>query len=256
MDDLSQAAARALACLDLTDLSDDADSAGVEALCRRADTRHGPVAAVCLWPRFVTEARGHLIGTGIRIATVVNFPTGAEPSEDVLALVERAREDGADEIDLVVPYRDLMEGQEETIPALVRRVKEAAGTAPVKAILETGVLGDEALIRKAAERALLGGADFLKTSTGKVPINATPVSGRILLEAIAADAADAGFKAAGGVRSTADAAVYLELADEIMGPDWATPARFRIGASGVLTPLLQTLDGQDSTEAPLPGVEY
>ncbi|MGB0498596.1 MAG: deoxyribose-phosphate aldolase, partial [Rubricella sp.] len=239
----------ALSCLDLTNLNDDCTEADIEALCARALTDHGPVAAVCIWPRFVSLAEAILHTTGVRVATVVNFPTGLEPVEDVIAMTEKAVADGADEIDLVVPWPKLMEGYPAEVTAMVARVKEAAGSAKLKAILETGMLGDAGLIRQACELALEGGADFLKTSTGKVPVNATLQSGRLLLEAIRASGLPVGFKPAGGIKTTADAAGYLDLCEEIMGPGWATPTTFRIGASSVLTALLATLDGVDAPEA-------
>ncbi|MHA3914518.1 deoxyribose-phosphate aldolase [Halovulum sp. GXIMD14793] len=242
-------AARALACLDLTNLNDDCTAEDISALCDRANTPHGPTAAICIWPRFVSHAAPILRGTGIRIATVVNFPTGNEDVESVTAMTEQAVADGADEIDLVVPYTQLMEGKPEFVASRVERVKQAAGAARVKAILETGILEDENLIRQACKMALEGGADFLKTSTGKVPVNATPEAGRILLEEIKASGQACGFKPAGGVKTTADAGVYLGLCDEIMGAGWATPETFRIGASGVLNALLATLDGADAPDA-------
>ena len=135
----------------------------------------------------------------------------------------------------------------------MREIREICGPATLKAILETGELADPALIRQAADAALAGGADFLKTSTGKVPVNATPEAAEILLRAILASGRDVGLKPAGGVRTTADAATYLALCDRLMGEGWATPARFRIGASGVLAALLATLDG---AEAPAAGKGY
>jgi deoxyribose-phosphate aldolase len=249
MDDRT-ATARAIAALDLTNLDDACDAAAVGDLCRRARTPHGPVAAVCLWPRFVTQARRELDGTPIRIATVVNFPSGEEPLKYPLADTARALADGADEIDLVVPWRRLAAGHPRAVTETVRAVKSACGPATLKAILETGELKDPALVRRAADAALEGGADFLKTSTGKVAVNATPEAAEILLAAIRASGRDAGLKAAGGVRSTADAASYLALCDRIMGEGWATPAHFRLGASGVLTALLATLDGAEAPAAP------
>lgn len=247
-----QAAVRALACLDLTDLDADCDAAAVDALVSRARTPHGPVAAVCIWPAFVAQARRALSGSGIRVATVVNFPAGTAPLSATLGEVERARGDGADEIDLVVPWRRLVAGAPEAVTEEVAAVKEICGPLRLKAILETGELADPGLIRTAADAALAGGADFLKTSTGKVPVNATPEAAAILLDAIAASGRDVGLKPAGGVRTTADAAVYLGLCDARMGPGWAGPERFRIGASGVLSALLATLDSAD-TEASDPG---
>ena len=240
---LSEAAARALACLDLTDLSEDASNASVRDLCARAVTRHGPVAAVCIWPQFVPVAKTALTGTGVRIATVVAFPTGDDEAGEVIALTEKAITDGADEIDVVIPYKGLLEGHPELVPARVARVKDAAFGATVKAILETGVLGKAETIREAASLAIEGGADFIKTSTGKVPINATPEAARVMLEVIAGHDRTVGLKPAGGVRTAADAKVYIDLAEDAMGEGWATPAHFRIGASSVLEDLLAVLDG-------------
>lgn len=241
---LHDAAARALACLDLTNLDFDCDAAAIDALCARAQTPHGPVAAVCIWPAFVSEARRALDGTGIRVATVVNFPAGLAPLSVTLGETERALGDGADEIDLVVPWRRLMAGEADSVTEEVAAVKETCGAATLKTILETGELREPALIRSAADAALAGGADFLKTSTGKVPLNATPEAAAVLLDAIRDSGRDVGLKPAGGVKTTADAAAYLDLCDRAMGPGWATPAHFRIGASGVLTALLATLDGK------------
>ncbi|MEL6584494.1 MAG: deoxyribose-phosphate aldolase [Pseudomonadota bacterium] len=249
MTDLKTTAARALASLDLTNLNDDCTIEDVEALCARAQSKHGPTAAVCIWPQFIITAKRSLTGTAIKVATVVNFPSGMDTPEEVVDLTEKAIDDGADEIDLVIPYPKLMEGEANDVTSLVARVKDAADGARVKTILETGILGDPTLIRQACDLALEGGADFLKTSTGKVPVNATLTSARILLEAIRDHGGPVGFKPAGGIKTTEDAAAYLALCDEIMGPDWATPTMFRIGASGVLTALLATLDGADAPEA-------
>ncbi|MFQ8430619.1 deoxyribose-phosphate aldolase [Amaricoccus sp. W119] len=238
-----ETARRAIACLDLTNLDEGCDAPAIEALCRRARTPAGPVAAVCVWPAFVAQAREALAGSGIRIATVVNFPRGEDTEAAVLAETARALADGADEIDLVVPWRALIRGESGRIGDLTRAVKAACGEAPLKTILETGELREASLIARASREALGGGADFLKTSTGKVPVNATPDAAAILLTAIKEAGRPVGFKAAGGVRTTADAAVYLDLAARIMGPDWPTPERFRIGASGLLDALLRTLDG-------------
>jgi deoxyribose-phosphate aldolase len=237
----AEAAARALACLDLTNLETDCDAVAVAALCARAQTPHGPVAAVCVWPAFVAEAKAALAGTPIRVATVVNFPDGTAPLAAVRTETEAALAAGADEIDLVVPYRALMAGDPGAVTAMVAAIV-ALRPDTLKAILETGELADPALIRSAADAALAGGAGFLKTSTGKVRVNATPEAAEILLDAIRASGRDVGLKPAGGVRTTADARAYLALCDRKMGAGWATPARFRIGASGVLAALLAALD--------------
>lgn len=247
--DLRNTALRALVCLDLTNLEEDCDAADIDALCARAQTRHGSVAAVCIWPRFVPQAKAALARTGIRTATVVNFPTGEATAEAAAAEARAAVADGAEEIDMVVPWRALMAGEPDAVRAAVREVKAACGGAVLKAILETGELADPALIGLAAERALEGGADFLKTSTGKVNVNATPEAAEILMSAIARHGGTAGFKAAGGVRTLEDAAVYLALADRIMGAGRAGPKHFRIGASGLLDALLAVLDGRPAEGA-------
>lgn len=245
---LAVLARRALVCLDLTDLSEACTKEDIDRLCRRAQTPEGSVAAVCIWPAFVPQAAAALARTGIRVATVVNFPTGEARVEDVVAEVVRARADGADEIDLVVPWRRLQAGDDAAIGAMVAAVRDACGEAPLKAILETGELADPVLIGRAAEQALGAGADFLKTSTGKVPVNATPEAAEILLSTIRRLGSDAGFKAAGGVRSTGDAAGYLAMADRIMGSGWAGPRHFRIGASALLDALLATLAGERAAD--------
>ncbi len=244
--DLANTARRALVCLDLTNLEDDCDPAAIAALCRRAQTPEGSVAAVCIWPRFVPQARAALAHTGVRVATVVNFPGGDQGIEAVKSDVRTALGDGADEIDLVTPWRQVAPGDAASVAATVREIREVCGGATLKAILETGELADPALIALAAEAAIDGGADFLKTSTGKVRVNATPEAAGILLRAIARRGGTVGFKAAGGVRTTADAGLYLGLADDILGPGWAGPKHFRIGASGLLDALLATLRGAEA----------
>jgi deoxyribose-phosphate aldolase len=245
--DAKAVAARALPLIDLTDLGDTATEEGARDLCTRAVTPHGAVAAVCLWPRFVAVAKAALAGTGVRIATVVNFPAGGEDTRAVAAETAQAIADGADEIDLVMPWRALLAGRPGFAETQIVRVKRVCGErALLKVILETGEIGDPTLIRAAADLALGAGADFVKTSTGKVAINATPEAARILIEAVRDHGGTAGVKVAGGIRTVAEAAVYLDLADRIMGPAWARPATFRFGASGLLGDVLAALDGAAS----------
>ncbi|MDN3520118.1 deoxyribose-phosphate aldolase [Halomonas ramblicola] len=245
MNDLQQVARQALALMDLTSLNDDDTDAAIESLCRRARTPAGTPAAVCVYPSFVTTARRTLkaldLAGKVRVATVTNFPHGGD---NIMAAARETREAvaaGADEVDVVFPYRALLAGDEETGRELVACCHQACGDATLKVILETGELKDPALIRRAAELALEGGADFLKTSTGKVAVNATLEAAEILLETIKASGRDVGFKAAGGVRSAEDAQAYLQLAERLMGRAWITPGHFRFGASGLLDDLLVTL---------------
>ena len=227
--------------LDLTNLNDDCTEADIAALCERAETPAGPVAAICIWPAFVDFARREL-SARIKVATVVNFPLGGSDIDATLAETQKAVQDGADEIDLVIAY-DRVAEDPGFVEAQVRTIRANCGHGKLKAILETGKLYDEATIRAACHAALLGGADFLKTSTGKVEVNATPASARILLEEIAKAGSTVGFKPAGGIKTFEDADGYMRLAETICGIDYPTPERFRLGASGVLADLLAVAQG-------------
>ena len=249
---LKDTARNALSLLDLTDLTDTCDAAAIEKLCAQAQTPFGTTAAICIWPRFVAQARS-ILGKGhaVKIATVVNFPSGDLAVAEVIAETKQAITDGADEIDLVIPYRDFITGDEAAVTEMVEAVK-AVCTPPVrlKTILETGELKDPALIREASDLAIAAGTDFIKTSTGKVSVNATLPAAEIMLNAIKASGKPVGFKPAGGVRTVGDAADYLALAAKILGDGWATPQTFRFGASGLLGDILSVLGGQTAPSAP------
>jgi deoxyribose-phosphate aldolase len=245
--DLAAAARVALACLDLTSLNDADTADDVERLCRRAvgAPGRGTVAAVCVWPRFAAQARARLPAS-VRVAAVANFPDGGTDLRRAVRDAEAIVAAGAQEIDVVLPHRDLA-----AAPALLAAVRRACAGLTLKVILETGVLAaaaaGEDTIRRACRIALDEGADFLKTSTGKAGVGATPAAARLLLEAIAGDAAAChrvGFKAAGGVRSVADAALYQDLAAEILGPAALVPQRLRIGASALLEDIEAVLAGR------------
>jgi deoxyribose-phosphate aldolase len=235
-------ARRALRLLDLTDLSDGCREDHVEALIQKALTPHGPVAAICIWPTFVSGASQRLRGSKIRLATVINFPAGGEDIERAVDVTREALRDGANEIDLVMPWRALLRGD----PALPRAMIEAVAQClpsghRLKVIIESGELRDTAYIDAASRIAIEAGAHFIKTSTGKTPVSATPAAARVMLKAIKEMGKPVGFKASGGIRTLADAQVYLDIADEIMGPDWVSPETFRFGASGLLDALLAAL---------------
>lgn len=224
--------------LDLTSLNDGDTAATIDALCVKALTPAGPVAAVCVLPQFVQTAAEALDGTGVRVATVVNFPAGEDDAEGAARQTAALIDEGADEVDVVAPWRAHLAGDHE---AVHRLVAACAAEAPghLKVILETGshpVDDGRAATRAMARAALDAGARFLKTSTGKHGPGADPDSVRVLLEAVRT--ADAGVKVSGGVRTAADADAYLALAAEVMGPAWASPQTFRIGASSLLDELL------------------
>lgn len=235
---------RALRVLDLTDLSETCSGHAVDDLCRKATTPHGPVAAVCIWPQFVSRAREALRGSPVRIATVVNFPAGGEDVERVVEDVAEALGDGAQEIDLVMPYGAVLSGGAGVAREMVAAVRDVVDQGRcLKVILETGVLGAASAIEAASRLAIEGGADFLKTSTGKAAVSATPEAAEAMLEEIRAAGRPVGLKVSGGIRTLADAAAYLALADRVMGAGWVEPATFRIGASGLYDVLLAAIEG-------------
>lgn len=178
-------ARRLLPLLDLTCLDEDAPPAAIAALCARADGPHGRVAAVCVYPEHVERARTRL-PQAIPVATVVNFPDGGEDPDRVAREIRRVRAVGADEIDAVIPWRALLRGDEATVGAVLRAAREASRGAVLKLILESGEMETPERITRAAGLALDAGADFLKTSTGKARIGATPAAAHAMLAAIRA----------------------------------------------------------------------
>ena len=237
-------ARRAIGLIDLTDLSDDHSPAGIDELCRRA-SEHS-TAAVCVWPEFVARCAASLAESGVRVATVVNFPSGDDAVSDVVEMARTALADGADDIDLVLPYRTFLDGDSAHAGDMVAAI--AALVEPprlLKVILESGAYVGTESVATAAHLAIANGADFVKTSTGKIAAGASFEAARAMLGEIrfAADAGrTVGLKPSGGIRSFDDAMAYLDLADEVMGEGWATPATFRYGASGVLDALLAVVD--------------
>jgi deoxyribose-phosphate aldolase len=252
MTTIHDAARIALACLDLTSLNDGDSERDVIALCERAEGRHGAVAAVCVWPRLARVAHDHAPGS-VRVAAVANFPDGSTDVDRTRRDVDTIAQAGAQEVDVVLPYRALLAGDTAACAAVLRAARRASDGLLLKVILETGALRDDEAIARAARLALAEGADFLKTSSGKTPVSATPEAARAMLRAIADDAAArerVGFKAAGGVRTVRDAALYIDAVRETLGAAALTPARFRIGASGLLNDILVVLDDQPSGAAP------
>ena len=245
------AARLALACLDLTTLNDADTEADVARLCARASGPHGHVAAVCVWPRLAAFARREL-PPEIRVAAVANFPDGsgdvARAVRDTATIVES----GAQEVDLVLPYRPLQAGDEATVRSVLSAVRKASEGLLLKVIIETGEFSDLNLMARACFLSLEAGADFLKTSTGKTKVSATPQAAKVLLDAIATEPGAAhrvGFKPSGGIRTVADAATYLALTSDALGQGALNPRRFRIGASSLLDDIERVLSGQTSAAA-------
>jgi deoxyribose-phosphate aldolase len=248
---IESAARLALRCLDLTSLNDGDDEAAVSRLCARAQGRFGNVAAVCVWPRFAAFARRQLPAS-IGVAAVANFPDGGSDIEAALRDVRQIVDAGAQEVDVVLPWRALRDGDAPAADALLRAVREASAGLRLKVILETGELQDAALIARAAQLALDAGADMLKTSTGKTPHGATPAAAEGMLHAIAAHPAargHAGLKVSGGIRRVADALPYIALCRQHLGEAALQPQRLRIGASALLDDIEAVLGGQAAPAA-------
>ncbi|VVC76815.1 Deoxyribose-phosphate aldolase [Aquicella siphonis] len=237
---------RIVPLVDLTSLNAADTEESIALFCEKARTGLGSVAAVCVYPRFVRQVAAQLSGTTVRTATVVNFPEGETSLESVLVEIGRALEDGANEIDVVFPYQRYLAGERQYARQFVTACKAACGQhVALKVILETGALRDAAIIADASLDALTGGADFIKTSTGKIPEGATLEAAAVMLLVIRHAAPQLkrllGVKIAGGVRDIVQAGQYLELADQIMGHDWTRPETFRIGASKLMDEMLASL---------------
>ena len=257
LQDQNASARLALSCLDLTRLNEQDTEGDVARLCERAQSPFGPVAAVCVWPRLAAFARRQL-PSHIAVAAVANFPDGSADVQRALRDAGAIAQSGAQEVDLVMPHARLRAGDERAVARLLSAVRQACPGLTLKVILETGELKDKDLIERASRLALDAGADFLKTSTGKTPVSATTQAAHIMLAAIACDASTArrvGFKPSGGIRSVADAASYIALCHDYLGPQALTPARFRIGASSILDDIEAILGGT-ATPAATPSGTY
>lgn len=235
----SDRARLAIGLLDLTSLGDGDTGEAAADLCRRAVTPFGSVAAVCLWPRFVAQARRALDDTPVRVATVVNFPEGKDDPETVAAETRAAVADGAHEIDVVAPWRAFLAGDVGRAEAVLAACREACGDGvSMKVIHESGAFEDREPLAELARLALVAGADFLKTSTGKGGwIGATRQAVETFAEVIAEAGSTAGIKPSGGVRTAEQAETYMAVVERVLGPEWLAPARLRIGASALLDDL-------------------
>ncbi len=253
MADLKLVAAQALALMDLTTLNDNDTDEIVIRLCEQAKSEGGMTAAVCVYPRFVPIAKKTLKAIGaeqVQVATVTNFPHGNADIDIAVAETKASVAYGADEVDVVFPYRALMAGDAQIGFELVKACKAACGDAVLlKVIIETGELKTPELIRQASEISIAAGADFIKTSTGKVPVNATLEAAAVMLSVIQAKNRAVGFKAAGGVKTAEQAKAYLQLAAETLGEDWVSARTFRFGASSLLNDLLNTLGVSHQTSS-------
>ena len=243
----------AVAMMDLTTLEGKDTPGKVSALCRKAmvpldrDPSIGPCAAICVYPNHVRTAKEALAGSPVLVASVATaFPSGQSPLEVKLDDVRRAVDFGADEIDMVIDRGAMLSGDYAKVFDEIAATKEACGRAHLKVILETGELGSYDVVRRASDIGIAAGADFIKTSTGKVTPAATPPVTLVMLEAIRdhyhATGRRIGMKPAGGVRTAKQALHYLVLVKETLGDAWLTPSLFRFGASALLNDVLMQLE--------------
>jgi deoxyribose-phosphate aldolase len=208
-----------------------------------ADPTIPSVAAVCIYPDLIEVALDRVRGSGVKVAAVATaFPSGRSPLDLKVEEARRAVEAGAEEIDMVIDRGALLAGNYAKVFEEVRQVKEAVGDAHLKVILETGELGTYDNVRRASLLAVAGGADFIKTSTGKIQPAATLPVTLVMLEVVRdvfeETGRRVGVKAAGGVRHAKQAVQHLVLVNETLGPEWLTPDLFRLGASSLLNDLL------------------
>ncbi|MBS0367187.1 MAG: deoxyribose-phosphate aldolase [Proteobacteria bacterium] len=251
---------RAISCMDLTTLSGDDTEQRVLRLCAKArrplseevraalglgDLRV-QAAAVCVYHRFVAAARRALEGSGVRVAAVSSgFPAGLSPFAERLAEIRNSVAEGADEIDVVITRAHVLEGRWQALYEEVAAFKDACAGRHCKVILSTGELGTLRNVARTSLVAMMAGADFIKTSTGKESVNATLPVGLVMLRTLrdycARTGEVVGFKPAGGIRSAKQALEWLLLIREELGTAWLSGERFRFGASGMLTDIERQL---------------
>lgn len=242
----------AIRSMDLTTLEGSDTVGKIVAICAKAvrpnplDPSIPPVAAVCLYPQLVPVALEQLEGTGVKVASVAGgFPSGLGPLDARLQEIRDVAATGAHEIDIVLNRSLFLGGRYAKAFEELVTAREAAGAAHLKVILETGELGTYDAIRRASVLAMEAGADFIKTSTGKIGVNATLPTALCMLEAIREFHHETGrrigFKAAGGVKTAKQGWQYLVVAQETVGPKWLDPTLLRIGASSMLNDVLHQL---------------
>jgi deoxyribose-phosphate aldolase len=252
-----QALKLALSMIDLTTLEGKDSEGKVIQMCSKARVPYAPmshlpsVAAVCVYPNMVTTAKKALKGTSINVASVATaFPSGMAQLQVKLDDTKFAVDSGADEIDMVISRGEFLKGNYNFIFDEIAAIKEACGEAHLKVILETGELETYENVRTASDIAMYAGADFIKTSTGKISPAATQPVTLVMLEAIRDFYGDTGImvgmKPAGGIRKAKEALQYLVLVKETLGAAWLTPDWFRFGASSLTNDLLMQIVKQDT----------
>ena len=241
-----------LGCIDLTTLEGSDTDDKVRKLCdtslsfRNEERQIPATAAVCVYPPFISVAKEKLRGTGVHVASVAGaFPSGQLPIHLKVAEVEYAVAQGADEIDMVISRGAFLSGHYQQVYDEIRAIRKACSKQKLKVILETGELETPQNIYRASQLAIHAGADYLKTSTGKITVNATPEAFWVMMLAIQQHYQDTGekvgIKVAGGVSTPEQAYTYLHIWRQNMGKDWVTPDLFRVGTSRLATKIFEKI---------------
>ncbi len=250
--DNSKALQTILECIDLTTLEGSDNAQKVIVLCEKAlsfidkESNIQGVAAVCVYPTLVRTASLALSGSGIKVASVAGaFPSGQSSLEVKLEEVKYAIREGADEIDTVISRGKLLAGSYQEVYDEIAAIKEICGSIHLKVILETGELKEVSNIRKASELAINAGADFIKTSTGKIAVGATPEAFFIMADTVKEylekTGKSIGLKPAGGIRTPEQALIYYNIIEQVLGKQWLNKDFFRIGASSLADNILRVL---------------
>lgn len=230
--------------VDLTSLNESDTEASIASLCQKAQGTFGHVAAVCVYPRFAKLVADQFANTSVKAATVANFPAGNASLDTVLAEISCALQAGVQEIDIVFPYERYLAGDKKYTQQFITSCKAACGKdVTLKVILETGCLRDISIIADASYDVLMAGADFIKTSTGKIETGATLQAVAIMLLVVQRAAQqikrNVGVKVSGGVRHLQQAVQYVQLAELVFDRNWVKPDTFRIGASQLIDEVLK-----------------
>lgn len=244
-------------CIDLTSLNTTDSAFSIREFCDRVNRFSAQypsmpqVAAVCVYPVFAPVLKGSLTAQGVKKAVVAaGFPSSQAFTDIKVMEVRKAIDFGVDEVDVVISVGEFLDENYEFILEEIRMIKDAMGDTHLKVILETGLLPDPSAIWRASLLAMEGGANFIKTSTGKSPVSATPEAALVMLNAIAAfrkvTGKKVGFKPAGGIVTPMDAAIYYALVKNILGDEWLSSDWFRIGASRLANNLLTDISSIES----------
>lgn len=225
-----------MSCLDFTSLRDDDTAESITTWCQQARQPWGTAAAVCIYPPWIQAARLGLsyLDEKVSIATVVNFPAGDAGTTATATATAVAVAAGADEIDVVLPYQAMLAGDVNTALSVLQACRAACPDQVMKVIIESGQLPDACAVKLACELAILAGADFIKTSTGRATVHATLPAVKTILHTIQASSSRVGIKVSGGVHTLEQAAVFYHFMEKTMGATWMTPSNVRFGASRLL----------------------